>query len=440
MISSILYDGKLKEQQNNYFYSDEYVDFLITKYLFTKRQARVEDVYEYITKYIDPDLVKMSGLKRFLKDNYENIKTMYYLNQSQKENITNTLDMKKDLDFIMFASERKLCLKISEQISNDSFNFDKTLLNVLMLDYKYNKNNNKDYYLSLIYYIKNNYQNLISKVKDSIESIDNFYNELELSEVISNNNIIKILSLNNTIIIDDLVKYSPEKLLSIFSIDLSELFNLVSSIGENYERVFQDAVYTFYSQLSEHALLVFKNRFNYYSNEPQLTLEQIGNKLGVTRERIRQIEAKTIDKLLLQMPTIKNILKCIYIKLADKDEQYIDVDRLYTYLKELSKKNSDDHNVEEISVRETAGILLFFMEMGNSNIKYNRNLRVIYNSDMINVDEIINHVVERFGNTLSPKEIRRMNSFELKILNSEYREFKNGLYLKRGISPREIYS
>lgn len=36
MISSILYDGKLKEQQNNYFYSDEYVDFLITKYLFTK--------------------------------------------------------------------------------------------------------------------------------------------------------------------------------------------------------------------------------------------------------------------------------------------------------------------------------------------------------------------------------------------------------------------
>ena len=25
-------------------------------------------------------------------------------------------------------------------------------------------------------------------------------------------------------------------------------------------------------------------------------------------------------------------------------------------------------------------------------------------------------------------------------MNSEYREFKNGIYLKRGISPREIYS
>ena len=110
MISSILYEGKLKEKQNNYFYSEEYVEFLVTRYLFIKRQARVEDVYEFIIKYIDSDLVKMSGLKRFLKENYENVKTMYYLNQSQKENIANTLDMKKDLDFIMnvYQKERKI--------------------------------------------------------------------------------------------------------------------------------------------------------------------------------------------------------------------------------------------------------------------------------------------------------------------------------------------
>ena len=440
MISSILYEGKLKEKENNYFFSEKYIEFLITKFIFIKREVKIEEVYDYITNYVNSDLVKMSGLKRFLKENYENKKTVYYLNQKQKENITNTLDMKKDLDFIMFASERKLCLKISEQITGDSFNFDKTLLNVLMLDFKYNKSNNKDYYLSLIYNIKNNYYDLILKVENSIKSIDSFYNELELSNVISNENIIRILSLNNAITIEDLIKYSSEKLLSIFSIDLDELFNLVSSIGDNYERVFQDTVCSFYSNLSEHALLVFKNRFNYYSNEPQLTLEQIGTKLGVTRERIRQIESKTIDKLLLQMPTIKNILKCIYIKLANKDEQYIDVDRLYTYLEELNKKNSKEHDAEKINIKETASLLLFYMEMGNTNIKYNRKLRVIYNSDTIDVEEIVNHVVERFGNTLSPKEISKMNSFELKVLNSEYREFKEGIYLKRGISPREVYS
>ena len=440
MISSILYEGKLKGKENNYFFSEKYIEFLITKFIFTKREVRVEEVYDYITNYVVPDLIKMSGLKRFLKENYENKKTTYYLNQKQKENITNTLDMKRDLDFIMFASERKLCLKISEQIAGDSFNFDKTLLNVLMLDFKYNKSNNKDYYLSLIYNIKNNYHDLVSEVESSIKSIDSFYNELELCNVISNENIIRILSLNNAITIEDLVKYSSEKLLSIFSVDLDELFNLVSSIGDNYERVFQDTVRSFYSNLSEHALLVFKNRFNYYTNEPQLTLEQIGTKLGVTRERIRQIESKTIDKLLLQMPIIKNILKCIYIKLANRDEQFIDVDRLYTYLEELNKKNFKEYSTEKIDIKETASLLLFYMEMGNTNIKYNRKLRVIYNSDTIDVAEIINRVVERFGNTLSSKEISKMNSFELKVLNSEYREFKEGIYLKRGISPREVYS
>lgn len=68
------------------------------------------------------------------------------------------------------------------------------------------------------------------------------------------------------------------------------------------------------------------------------------------------------------MPTIKNILKCIYIKLADKDEQFIDVDRLYTYLKELSKKNSNDHNAEEISIRENCRNIIILY--GNGRFKY----------------------------------------------------------------------
>lgn len=437
MISSILYEGKIKEEQNNHLYSEQYVEFLITKYLFIKRQAKVEEVCEFIIKYINYNLVNKSGLKRYLKENYENVKNIYYLNQLQKENITNTLELQKDLENIMRVSERKLCLKIFEQISYNNFNFDKTLIDVLMFGHKYN-NYNKDYYLSLIYYIKNNYHSLISKIESVIQGINSFYNELELSNIISSSNIIKILSINNIITIDDLIKYSPEKILSIFSVDLNEFFHLVSLIGHDEEKIFQNMINNFYSQLSDHAILIFKNRFNYDSNASHLTLEQIGNKLGVTRERIRQIEAKTINKLLLQMPTIKNILKCIYKKLTDKGEQFIEVDRLYTYLENLGKNNLNNHNEE--TIRETARILLFFMEMGNSNIKYSRNLRVIYNSDVIDIDEIIYQVVEKFGNVLSTKEIGRMNSFELKVLNSKYREFKNGIYLKRGISPREIYA
>ncbi len=446
MISSILFERKIKGQTNEYIYSKHYIEYLITKYLFIQKNAKIEEIYDFIAKYINPELIKISSLKTYVKETFSNTKTLYYLSTEQKVNIKRALDMQKDFDFIMFSNEKKLCLKISELISSENFDFDKTLLNVLMLDYKYNKDINKDHYLSLIYYIYNNYSELINEVNESINKIDDFYNELELIDVISNKNIIKILSLNNITTIDDLVQYSPEKLLSIFCIDLNELFNLIDSIGNNYEKVFYDTAYTFYSQLSEHALIVFKNRFNYYSDVPQLTLEQIGNKLGVTRERIRQIEAKTINQLLQQMPTVKNILKCIYLKLAQNNEEFIDVDRLYAYLRELNRKNCKESNVDlmkdltnAISVKDATQILLFFMEMGTTNIKYNRKLRVIYDSDKIDVQEIIDNVVERFGTVLSPKEISRMNSFELKVLNSEYREYRNGIFIKRGISPREIY-
>ena len=447
MISSILYERKLRDKANEYIYSKNYVEFLITKYLFTQKKAKIEDIYDFITKYIDSEYIINRSLKEYVKETFCNKKTSYFLSEGQENNVRKTLDMRKDFDFIMFSNERKLCLKISELISNENFDFDKTLLNVLMLDYKYNRENSKDYYLSIIYYIYNNYDKLINEVNNSVNKIDDFYSELDLIDVISNKNVIKILSLNNITTIEDLINYSPEKLLSIFSIDLNELFGLIDSIGNNYEKVFYDTACTFYSQLSETALLVFKNRFDYASDMPQQTLEQIGNKLGVTRERIRQIEAKTIEQLLVQMPTVKNILKCTYIKLAQNDEQFVDVDRLYAYIRELNRKNSSEVSINimkdltnRISVKEATQILLFFMEMGTSNIKYNRKLRVIYDSDRIDVQEIIDNVVERFGKVLSAKEINRMNSFELKVLNSEYREYKNGIFLKHGVSPREIYS
>lgn len=49
-----------------------------------------------------------------------------------------------------------------------------------------------------------------------------------------------------------------------------------------------------FSILNEKEQYVIRNRF---MNEPSLTLEEIGRKLGITRERVRQIEKEAIKKL-----------------------------------------------------------------------------------------------------------------------------------------------
>jgi len=50
------------------------------------------------------------------------------------------------------------------------------------------------------------------------------------------------------------------------------------------------------SQLSEREAMVIAMRFGLAGNTDH-TLEEVGKQLGVTRERVRQIEAKALRKL-----------------------------------------------------------------------------------------------------------------------------------------------
>jgi RNA polymerase primary sigma factor len=67
---------------------------------------------------------------------------------------------------------------------------------------------------------------------------------------------------------------------------------------ENASRrgMLQEAILTAIEDLSDSEQFVIKHRFGLYDNR-EWTLEQIGDKIGVTRERIRQIEVKAISKL-----------------------------------------------------------------------------------------------------------------------------------------------
>jgi RNA polymerase primary sigma factor len=51
-----------------------------------------------------------------------------------------------------------------------------------------------------------------------------------------------------------------------------------------------------FNKLSEHEQKILTLRFGLNDTEPQ-TLDIIGQQFGVTRERIRQIEAKSLEKL-----------------------------------------------------------------------------------------------------------------------------------------------
>jgi RNA polymerase primary sigma factor len=92
-------------------------------------------------------------------------------------------------------------------------------------------------------------------------------------------------------------------------------FDLIDAADRDYlyERLslglLQDQVQAILETLSEREAGVIRLRFGLIDNEPR-TLDEIGRVYGVTRERIRQIEVKTMDKL--SHPTRSQVLKDYY--------------------------------------------------------------------------------------------------------------------------------
>lgn len=103
--------------------------------------------------------------------------------------------------------------------------------------------------------------------------------------------------------IDDLLNENKDEIFSDFGLMESEI------IAEINTKQIKDNISELISHLKPREQEVLHARFGFINNKPK-TLEQVGLAIGVTRERVRQIEAKALKRL--QQSSRINILKQFY--------------------------------------------------------------------------------------------------------------------------------
>ena len=156
--------------------------------------------------------------------------------------------------------------------------------------------------------------------------------------------------------IEDLY-YSKETTIET-SFDLMPFIGISEKLIEEYRKEYQDdGVHVFRiidfsitKNFTERELTILKSRNNYW-NKDQLKLQELGLKLGVTRERIRQIETKTNRKLWI---IIEALFPCCH--LIDLSQCY-ELDRYF--INDVSAINDRDNtNFSDYFLYKTLSILL----------------------------------------------------------------------------------
>lgn len=136
----------------------------------------------------------------------------------------------------------------------------------------------------------------IKKTKESLDKNNDFTTTIEdiaHETDISTKQINKLLNADRDLLSID-YEYGNEDNDKCSGLNLQSEDNIVKITEKNIAR---DKIETILQILSEREAKIIRSRFGLNKNNDQMTLNEVGLLHGITRERVRQIEKKALDKL-----------------------------------------------------------------------------------------------------------------------------------------------
>lgn len=394
-----------------YRYTKQYFEFILSKFLYENGATSYQGIFDYMTSIYGSDTIKFSKFKKYIDDYLgKKDKGKFNLPRNKQKNIIISLSLIETLktenishinkdectSYILFIDKLKDYLNIN------------IIKNIIKIDFAQ----------SILYNLLSEIDNYYNFLINNIPKINNVYLNMELNDIFKLNDVdTDILFKNQIITLGDLMNCSLYFILLVFSLQIP---NLINNINE-WTKSTEEAIDKAFMKIDSKALDILIKRNGYISNK-KLSLEEIGKEYGLTRERIRQIESKSLQKIIKNASKIEYILKAIFYNESNNQSKYV------TKSKIIQKYDFD-----------VANKIILLYEYGSLSIRYDSKYNIIYDNTIDNVQEMVNNNLEEIGIVADYYETKDADEFLQKILENHYKKIDDNLYIRSGFRTRDLY-
>ena len=419
MISKMLYENEIKHNADSYLYDDDFLLYYVSKKLLKNGSASSEEIKKWIMDKTSTSNINLSKFRNFLYHFSEN-KYRYYLKPNYIETLKKVSRFDSNFLILSWETQDNIYKGLCSDIGCLNFNIESVLPYSLAL-LKQSEDKPQEYYASLYFNNILNYNDNYRKLDMCVCLVDENYKKLTIDFIFTDKLVVEMLFANEIATVKDLTELSVDSLLVIFSKNVDYYISILSTLQDDFLLNYKHKISELVENLSdkEKDIISLRNGFNGCKKK---TLEEIGQLYGITRERIRQIEAKGMKKICSNLYLINTIFASIYFNLIKPNEKYITKE-------EISNFVEDD---------DLADFITLLMSESESYITYDTKLEIIYNKKVASIEEIQNDVIDVYGDYILCMDFDSLDNFEKKIIQNNYRIVNGNIYLRKGVLERKL--
>jgi len=345
----------------------------------------------------------------------------HYKRTSDSDYISNVITkFESEIFLLSWDSDASLIKKISEVISKPFFNVVESLAYSLSY-YKKHESKNTQFYSFMVFKIYLKLDDLKFGFDKAVNSINENFENLSFSDIGFKSEVVNLLISNGINSFTDLQSLTPDALLFLFSSNPFKALYILDLLKNNFLDSYRAEVLTLQRTLEARELEILSQRYGLHDGIRK-TLEEVGISSSVTRERIRQIEAKAISKLKANSLRYQIILRALFFSVKKPGENFVSVEEMAKFVRDITLTRW----------------LLFLYEFFSTTVHYDSRLDVIFDSEVENIESICQKIISAFGQILLPSDYEALNSFEKRVINTFYRNCDGNYYLLRGVPQSDV--